>query len=73
MILTVEVRKRESRGQRPFAKYNEKSIAVVVFCYNYTERYTYTEKEIHYWGNWNTTDRENAKTERKYTIGEIGT
>ena len=73
MILTVEVRKKESRGQRPFVKYGEKNVVVAVFCYNYAERYIIKEKEIHYRENRNPSDRENEKMKRKYTIVETRT
>lgn len=51
----------------------KRALAVVVFCYNYAERYIIKGKEIHYRGNRNTFDRENEKTERKYTIEETRT
>lgn len=50
-----------------------KNVVVVVFCYNYAERYIIKEKEIHYRENRNPSDRENEKMKRKYTIGETRT
>ena len=72
--LISEMHKGVKRGEEPLLQnITRKNVVVVVFCYNYAERYIIKEKEIHYRGNRNTSDRENEKTERKYTIGETRT
>lgn len=48
----------------PLTKYGEKNIVIAVFCYNYAERYIKKGKQIYYWGNSNTSDRENKKRKK---------
>lgn len=71
--LISEMHKGVKRGLPLLQNITKRALAVVVFCYNYAERYIIKGKEIHYRGNRNTFDRENEKTERKYTIEETRT
>ena len=65
---------RESRGAKaPFAKYNEEERSGRCILLQLCGEIHNKGKEINYPGNRNTSDRENEKTERKYTIGETRT
>ena len=67
MILTVEVRKKESRGQRPFAKYGEKNVVVAVFCYNHCGEKDYWERKYTIGETGEPAEEEKEKMEREYS------
>ena len=71
--LISEMHKGVKRGESPFCKiWREKRSGRCILLQLYGE-IDYKEESIHYRGNRNTSDRENEKTERKYTIGETRT